>query len=184
MKQSQRPNPKWARKKEPEAQQPEFISNTNSEKKPETPSEQDSKAESEMWPEVEPDAQISVPETSALGSSTDYRTFIRPSSEAPDALLAVPQAILATLKKGKPSHEYPLGVMNHIGRAQENNIRIKSPTVSRKHALVTVDAKDFILKDLGSLSGTFVNEKKVSECTLADGDRIKVGDVELVFRLL
>ncbi len=140
-------------------------------------------AQPEAKPKVEPKALVAAPDSPASVSSTD-KTFIRPMSEAQDEVFAVPQAKLAILKKGKVLDEYSLGVMNYIGRAQENDIRIKSPTVSRKHALVSAEATDFTLKDLGSLSGTFVNDKKISECTLAEGDRIKVGDVELVFRRL
>lgn len=165
----------------------EAVAQVESKVKPHTEvqPEVDSKRGTERWSEFEPQAPRPSPETQAQdsGPSTD-KTFIRPSSDAIEESFAVPQAKLVILNEGRPTDEIRLGVMNYIGRSLENNIRIKSPAVSRKHALVAADVTNFTLKDLGSLSGTFVNTKKITECTLADGDRIKVGDVELVFRRL
>ena len=38
-----------------------------------------------------------------------------------------------------------------------------------------------MIEDLKSQSGTFVNEERITEHRLTDGDRVQVGDVELVF---
>jgi hypothetical protein len=79
------------------------------------------------------------------------------------------------------STEYRLGFQNGVGRDEENDIHISSGKVSRKHALVSATPTGYMIKDLKSQSGTFVNRERVTECQLSDGDRVQVGDVELVF---
>jgi DNA-binding response OmpR family regulator len=69
-----------------------------------------------------------------------------------------------------------------IGRAVENDIVITSKRVSREHARVRRDGWKAILEDLSSTNGTFLNDERVLASTeLHDKDRIKIGDVILVF---
>jgi hypothetical protein len=69
-----------------------------------------------------------------------------------------------------------------IGRGSENTVRLEADAVSRQHAVVASRLGSYILYDLHSENGTFVNDEAVSERPLADGDRIRIGTVELVFR--
>ncbi|MGL5034762.1 MAG: FHA domain-containing protein [Microcystaceae cyanobacterium] len=70
-----------------------------------------------------------------------------------------------------------------IGRNQENDIAILDDTISRNHAILqTNDAGDFLLIDLGSSNGTFVNGRRVSiPITLQNRDKITFGQTELDF---
>ena len=71
-----------------------------------------------------------------------------------------------------------------LGRSFSCNWRFNEPTVSRLHAaLVRRPRRGIYLVDLGSNSGTFVNERRVSgEWLLMDGDRIRLGSkVELQY---
>jgi len=68
-----------------------------------------------------------------------------------------------------------------IGRVEQNDIPIKNLAVSRQHARITQEKGDYILEDLDSLNGTFVNDKKVSRCILRDRDEILVGKHTLIF---
>jgi DNA-binding response OmpR family regulator len=69
-----------------------------------------------------------------------------------------------------------------IGRAVENDIVITSKRVSREHARVRRDGWKAILEDMGSTNGTFLNDERLLASTeLHDKDRIKIGDVVLVF---
>ena len=62
--------------------------------------------------------------------------------------------------------------------------RIDDPSVSGRHARVSADAHGFIIADLGSTNGTFVNGRKVDQPTrLTDGDLIALGQTQLKFRL-
>jgi len=91
-------------------------------------------------------------------------------------------ARLVMLDDDEESTEYRLGFQNHVGRDEENDLHISSTKVSRKHALVAATPRGYMITDLESQSGTFVNQERITECQLADGDRVQVGDVELVFR--
>jgi hypothetical protein len=79
--------------------------------------------------------------------------------------------------------EHPLtGEATTIGRALENDIVVTSKRVSREHARVRREGWRAVLEDLGSTNGTFLNEERVlTPVELHDGDRVKVGDVVLIF---
>ncbi len=68
-----------------------------------------------------------------------------------------------------------------IGRSGKNDIVIDNMAVSRKHARVYREGPRFIVEDLKSLNGTFVNNKKVSQWILSDHDQILIGKHTLVF---
>jgi DNA-binding response OmpR family regulator len=69
-----------------------------------------------------------------------------------------------------------------IGRALENDIVITSKRVSREHARVRREGWRVILEDLDSTNGTFLNDERVlAPQELHDADRIKIGDVILIF---
>jgi serine phosphatase RsbU (regulator of sigma subunit) len=72
-----------------------------------------------------------------------------------------------------------------IGRRTAADLQIASTDVSRDHAEILNNGKQYILRDLGSRYGTFVNGEQVTERTLLSGDRIRLGrteSVELVFQ--
>ncbi len=69
-----------------------------------------------------------------------------------------------------------------IGRASDCSIPIKDRYLSRRHAeIVQVDGH-WVLKDLGSANGTYLNGNRVErDSQLRAGDRIRLGDTEIVF---
>lgn len=70
-----------------------------------------------------------------------------------------------------------------IGRAAECTIPVRDRYLSRKHAEIHASNGGWILKDCGSANGTFVNgDRVVKERPLNSGDRIRIGDTELVFQ--
>ena len=69
---------------------------------------------------------------------------------------------------------------NVIGRSNGSDIRVKSKSASRNHAVLTrYDDGSWTITDTDSQNGTFVNGQKVDICPLEPGDRIRVGDVEM-----
>jgi DNA-binding winged helix-turn-helix (wHTH) protein len=73
---------------------------------------------------------------------------------------------------------------NIIGREGDGVIPVKSSTVSRRHARITLDARGGVVEDLGSKNGTYVNDRRVESPTpVADGDQIRVGSLLFTFRL-
>jgi Nif-specific regulatory protein len=71
-----------------------------------------------------------------------------------------------------------------VGRAPDNALCLPVRQVSRSHCVVRADEDRYVLVDLGSKFGTFVNGCPVRERTLEHGDRIRVIDTELVFATL
>jgi pSer/pThr/pTyr-binding forkhead associated (FHA) protein len=73
---------------------------------------------------------------------------------------------------------------NVIGRAADAAIPIDSPGMSRYHARIVVAHGEATLEDLGSKNGTHVNGRRITApCRLADGQRIRLGAVEMTFRI-
>jgi predicted component of type VI protein secretion system len=62
-----------------------------------------------------------------------------------------------------------------VGRDPECEIRIDNLGISRQHCVIHCKGEAFVLQDLGSANGTFVNSKRVGEYFLNDGDEIVIG---------
>lgn len=75
--------------------------------------------------------------------------------------------------------EFSLDKSITIGRSPENVIFLDDRQVSRKHATVELTQGGTVLKDLSSGNGTFVNDRRVLEYRLTDGDVFKIGSVEM-----
>jgi len=74
------------------------------------------------------------------------------------------------------------GAAVSIGRASDCSIPIKDRYLSRKHAEIIAVGSGWMLKDLGSANGTYLNGSRVERNELLKtGDRIRLGDTELVF---
>lgn len=68
-----------------------------------------------------------------------------------------------------------------IGRSTKADLVIDQEAVSRRHARIDYGARRHTILDLGSSNGIFVNEARVNEKKLEDGDRIRIGRTLLVF---
>jgi len=67
------------------------------------------------------------------------------------------------------------------GRHPESDIFLDDVTVSRQHATFERTAGHFVVKDVGSLNGTYVNRERIDESTLQTGDEVQIGKYRLVF---
>ena len=63
-----------------------------------------------------------------------------------------------------------------IGRGEGNNIVISDPEVSRKHAVIYYEDGGFVIEDLDSRNGTFLNRRRIKKERIEDGDKIKIGN--------
>ncbi|MBI3268649.1 MAG: FHA domain-containing protein [Planctomycetes bacterium] len=68
-----------------------------------------------------------------------------------------------------------------VGRAAENTIQIRDIKASRRHCQIEKGPSGYKVVDLESANGTEVNAKKVNHCPLKDGDKITIGQVEILF---
>jgi hypothetical protein len=68
-----------------------------------------------------------------------------------------------------------------IGRHPDSDIFLDDVTVSRRHAEVVLVDEGVLVKDLGSLNGSYVNGERVDERTLTSGDEVQIGRFKLLF---
>ena len=82
--------------------------------------------------------------------------------------------------------EYPVDVDSEttIGRLPDNTVVIDNPAVSGHHARIFVDGADYVVEDLRSKNGTYVNDQHVVRAALSDGDVLLVGKHQLVFDVM
>ena len=72
-----------------------------------------------------------------------------------------------------------------IGRDPQSNIVLSDHGVSRRHARIFQTETDFVIEDLGSSNGTYVDGVPVVSCVLHGGDSVQVGHTLFLFdRLL
>jgi DNA-binding NtrC family response regulator len=96
--------------------------------------------------------------------------------------LAAQQFHLVLLDTERAGTVYPLsGELLRIGKAPENDVVIDHPTVSRNHLVVRRHGDRFLVQDLDSTNGTFLDGAQVREAYLRPGALLEVGDVRLRF---
>ena len=71
------------------------------------------------------------------------------------------------------------GAIKTIGRATGADFIVDAALVSRLHCQLTAGADTLEVEDLSSTNGTYVNDQRVARAALANGDRLRVGRVEL-----
>jgi hypothetical protein len=69
----------------------------------------------------------------------------------------------------------------NVGRRPDNHLVIDDPRVSRTHAQLRASKGHFILFDLNSTGGTYVNSQRISQCRLNPGDVISLAGVPLIY---
>ncbi|MEM1180605.1 MAG: SpoIIE family protein phosphatase [Acidobacteriota bacterium] len=88
-------------------------------------------------------------------------------------------------QRNQPSREFQLGTAPvTIGRGIGNTLHFRDPWLSREHAKLSVDSgdDDFVLEDLGSRNGTYLNGQTLQDKRrLRSGDIITLGDVQLTY---
>src|SRR5207247_3215720 len=70
-----------------------------------------------------------------------------------------------------------------VGRERTATLTLADPAVSRRHSVIERDGEQFVIADLESLNGTFVNDVPVKRRALQHGDRLRIGDSQFLFLL-
>ncbi len=143
----------------------------------------------ELYPPPEP-AAVGLVASAAAGAAPPVATPVEPEPEAPTSGIPAPpaspptpRARLEALDGDLEPQPHYLEPLTFIGRTPENQIRIYKPAVSRRHAQITETDAGWLLRDLSSENGTYVNGQRVTERLLADGDRVQFGTSRFVLRL-
>jgi pSer/pThr/pTyr-binding forkhead associated (FHA) protein len=73
------------------------------------------------------------------------------------------------------------GEVTRVGRHPDSEIFLDDVTVSRRHAEFRRETVHYVVADVGSLNGTYVNRERIETATLKGGDEVQIGKFKLVF---
>jgi hypothetical protein len=115
-------------------------------------------------------------------------TAQRPAATAvPVAAAASPnlRGVIIIISGSLAGQRIPLGAAPvTVGKGPSTLQVNDDPTVSTRHAQIAPDRGTFVLTDLGSTNGTFVNNQKVTQpVRLSDGDLVRFGNTQIKFRI-
>jgi pSer/pThr/pTyr-binding forkhead associated (FHA) protein len=68
------------------------------------------------------------------------------------------------------------------GRSEQADIFLDDVTVSRKHAEFVREGDRFVVRDIGSLNGTYVNRTRIESAVLTTGDEVQIGKFRMSFQ--
>jgi signal transduction histidine kinase len=102
-----------------------------------------------------------------------------------DNFHVIQSAYLISMPMETFSRSIPLdpGVVTTIGRSRSNSIYLEHASVSRSHARISLIDGQYVLSDLRSRNGTYVNKKRIIDIPLKHNDEIVFGDRSFVFSL-
>jgi pSer/pThr/pTyr-binding forkhead associated (FHA) protein len=84
-------------------------------------------------------------------------------------------------RKAEKTFTLRIGATN-IGRGTDNELSFpEEEFISRHHCQIAFHRYQYVLKDLQSANGTFVNDVKIQETILRDGDHIQIGSLRFIF---
>ena len=86
-----------------------------------------------------------------------------------------------TWRVGSRSQTMEIGEFLTLGREASNHILIDDAFTSARHTRIERKTNGFLLRDLRSRNGTFLNGAHIFEAMLSDGDRIRLGETDLIF---
>ena len=95
------------------------------------------------------------------------------------------KGVLLVVRAGRERGQtFTLEAETRLGRGSGNDVALSDPKASRRHSQITRHGSQYVLVDLGSSNGTFVNNRRIEGAyVLKDGDVIKLGETEIVIRL-
>ena len=112
------------------------------------------------------------------------RKHVHPAAAACGACYVLQMPYVAVFAPGAAEPQrYPLSESNAFGRSSDNDVCIDDANVSRRHCTVErVDGR-WVLRDLGSTNGTWLDAARVKRYALRDGETFYVGDARVVFHI-
>jgi len=112
----------------------------------------------------------------------EHLTGTRIRREATPATVNLRRCKLVVIKGPQRGTEFLIaGDVIRIGKAPENDLVLADETVSRVHFEIARDAKGYLVRDLKSTNGTFLDSAEVKEAYLRAGSVIAVGATEIKF---
>ena len=134
-------------------------------------------------PAAEPAAEVTS--TMALQREDVARDEVGdlgPADQAAVDALPAGSALLAVLRGPNAGSRFLLDTdVVKAGRHPDSDIFLDDVTVSRRHAEFRRTPEGFVVTDVGSLNGTYVNRDRIDEVLLKGGDEVQVGKYRLVY---
>ena len=112
------------------------------------------------------------------------KTQVIPRSRSTKGIPSRYQASVTILEGYAAGMEYPIKkTYAVIGRSRDAAIQLKDPLASRRHAAIMFNETAFLLKDLDSTNGTYMQGAYIRQRKLAHGDKFRIGKTILQFIL-
>lgn len=110
------------------------------------------------------------------------RTALSPEEAAAVAALPRHSALLIVQRGPGFGARFLLDTNRSVaGRSEQADIFLDDVTVSRKHAEFVREGDAFVVRDIGSLNGTYVNRARIDSAVLLTGDEVQIGKFRLTF---
>ncbi|HEY8720587.1 FHA domain-containing protein [Pengzhenrongella sp.] len=106
------------------------------------------------------------------------------SGEEKAAVAALPRTSALLIMQRGPSAgaRFLLDASKTVaGRSVDADIFLDDVTVSRRHAEFVREGEDFVVRDIGSLNGTYINRQRIDAAVLRAGDEVQIGKYRLTF---
>mgnify|MGYP003976046057 FL=1 len=121
--------------------------------------------------------------TQAVGKETHSTTMRIPVEEIFDDIAV---RHVSGLEIRLPDNPTPISrpLVNReitIGRVDEADVSIPTNSISRMHARIFPHNEEFVIEDLDSTNGTYVNGVRINRCVLRHNDLIRIGDATILF---
>lgn len=116
------------------------------------------------------------------GAQPPPRQMVRPAPQP--VALAAPTALAAGVQLASdPRYQAGFqGNVLNIGRDPSNQMVLTDSLASRHHARIASSHSGYVIEDMNSANGTYVNGRAITRASLRQGDRIRIGNTSLIFR--
>lgn len=141
-----------------------------------------------------PNCSAQLKEEEKIGEEKEEKIRISPDllsktpipEEAIENTFVLLEKPLLIIRKGKmigKKFYLPFDKPTTIGRSESCDIALDDITISGQHCRIIPQENKFIIVDLNSTNGTFLNEKKIKQGYIKEGDIIRVGETQLLFKV-
>ena len=128
--------------------------------------------------------EVDGDKTVVIAKVDQLQDAIGPQDNATIDLRTLPKSSATLMVSSGPQagERFVLGTsMTRLGRHPDSEISLDDISVSRRHAEIEQHGQEYVLRDSGSLNGTYVNQQRVDSVVLQQGDEILVGRFRLIF---
>ena len=138
------------------------------------------------WPDNAPrsggDTTISLGQLEAAEPDAGSAPGLSGEERAAVAALPRTSALLIMQRGPSAGARFLLDAEKTVaGRSVDADIFLDDVTVSRRHAEFVREGDDFVVRDIGSLNGTYINRTRIDSAVLRSGDEVHIGKYRLTF---